>query len=84
MLFRSSTGKCLKDAGLPGNELARLADLGNQLGIADADMQVKLLDLYLDELSKSMDELREGMKMKIRLCRCLGVMSGIFVMILLY
>ena len=47
-------------------------------------MQVKLLDLYLDELSKSMDELREGMRMKIRLCRCLGVMSGIFVMILLY
>lgn len=63
--------------------LLRLAAFGSQLGIADAEMQVKLLDLYLDELRLTMDELREEMRTKIRICHCLGVMSGIFITVLL-
>ena len=47
------------------------------------EAQIRSLDLYLEELKKSMEEKMEGMKTRIRLCHCLGVMSGIFLTILL-
>ena len=46
-------------------------------------MQIKTLDLYLEEIRLSMEEMREEMRTKIRLCHCLGVMSGIFITVLL-
>lgn len=64
-------------------ELDKLINLGGQLGVADIEMQVKTLDLYLEEMSLSMEEMRGGMKAKVRLCHCLGVMSGIFITVLL-
>lgn len=73
----------LGDSGLPEDTLERLLRLGGQLGIADIEMQVKLLELYLEDLKLAMEEMREGMKSKIRLYHCLGVMSGIFVTVLL-
>ena len=82
-MWEVSTKAGLKDSGLLESELLRLAAFGSQLGIADAEMQVKLLDLYLDELRLTMDELREEMRTKIRICHCLGVMSGIFITVLL-
>ena len=52
-------------------------------GVADIEMQVKTLDLYLEEMSLSMEEMRGRMKAKVRLCHCLGVMSRIFITVLL-
>ena len=82
-MWEESTKTFLADSGLPKEELLRLAAFGNQLGIADAEMQVKTLDLYLEEIRLSMEEMREEMRTKIRLCHCLGVMSGIFITVLL-
>ncbi|MCI8667531.1 MAG: hypothetical protein HFG82_12855 [Dorea sp.] len=82
-MWEESIYDFLKDSGLPKKELLRLAAFGSQLGSADAEMQVKTLDLYLEELRLSMEELREEMRTKIRLCHCLGVMSGIFITVLL-
>ncbi len=82
-MWEESIKSCLKDSGLPKKELLRLAAFGNQLGIVDAQMQVKALDLYLEEIRISMEEMRNEMRTKIRLCHCLGVMSGIFITVLL-
>ncbi len=82
-IWEVNTRKYLGNAGLPRNALDRLAAFGSQLGIADAEMQIKILDLYLEEIRQSMEELQEEMGTKIRLCHCLGVMSGIFITILL-
>ena len=73
----------LWDCGLPKEALERLLWFGNELGSADAGMQVKTLDLWLEEITLSMEEMREGMRTRIRLCHCLGIMSGIFITILL-
>ncbi|MGN1166257.1 MAG: stage III sporulation protein AB [Lachnospiraceae bacterium] len=73
----------LKDSGLPQNELARLMQLGNQLGVVDLKYQMNILELFQQQLSLNMEEMREGMKTKVRLCRCLGVMSGMLISILL-
>ncbi len=73
----------LKDSGLPEKDRCRLEELGRQLGTADLESQLRAMDLYLDELRKSMEEKREGMKTRVRLCHCLGFTSGIFITILL-
>ncbi|MGF0034099.1 stage III sporulation protein AB [Bariatricus sp. SGI.154] len=82
-IWEENVREYLDGSGLPEDTLERLLRLGGQLGIADIEMQVKLLELYLEELKLAMEEMREGMKSKIRLYHCLGVMSGIFVTVLL-
>ena len=64
-------------------ELKRLEELGGRLGLMDIDMQVKAVELYLSGISSSIEEIREGMRTRIRLCHCLGVMSGMLIVILL-
>lgn len=83
MIWKESTQKCLRYAGLPSEARKQLLSLGGQLGIADIEMQVKNLDLFLAELNLTMEDMREGMKAKVRLYHCLGVMSGIFITVLL-
>ena len=73
----------LKDTGLPKSELARLMQLGNQLGVVDLKLQLSILELYQQQLTLSMEEMYEGMKVRVRLCHCLGVMSGMLIAILL-
>lgn len=82
-MWEESTKAFLEDSGLPREEILRLAVFGSRLGIADAEMQVKTFDLYLEEIRLSMEEMRQEMGTKIRLCHCLGVMSGIFITVLL-
>ncbi len=82
-IWEDTAREYLGASGLPEEELDKLINLGGQLGVADIEMQVKTLDLYLEEMSLSMEEMRGGMKAKVRLCHCLGVMSGIFITVLL-
>ena len=82
-IWEDTVREYLGASGLPDEELDKLINLGGQLGVADIEMQVKTLDLYLEEMSLSMEEMRGGMKAKVRLCHCLGVMSGIFITVLL-
>lgn len=82
-LWEEQTRGQLGNAGLSAEAMDRLVDFGSRLGTADTGLQAKNLELYLDELRTSMDEMREGMGQKIRLCHCLGVMGGIFITVLL-
>lgn len=82
-IWEAAADQYLADCGIGEGALGKLRRLGTQLGAADVEMQVKALDLYLEELSAEMEELQGEMRTKIRLCHCLGVMSGIFVTVLL-
>lgn len=82
-IWENGIQRHLKNSELPEKDRYRLEELGRQLGNADMESQLRVLDLYLEELRKSMEEKREGMKTRIRLCHSLGVMSGIFIAILL-
>lgn len=82
-IWSQSIEEYLKDSGLPESELTRLKQLGNQLGVFDLKHQLNLLELFQQQLSSSMEEMQEGMKTKVRLYHCLGVMSGMLVSILL-
>lgn len=73
----------LAQCALPEEEKGRLGALGGRLGAADMEMQIKTLELYQEQLDLSMSEKREGMRTKMRLCRCLGITGGIFLTVLL-
>lgn len=82
-IWRDAVAKCLADSALPDKDRNRLADLGSQLGEADLEIQIRALDLYLEELKRSMEDMREEMKNKQKLFRCMGIMAGLFIMVFL-
>lgn len=82
-IWGQAVEKNLRYSGLPPKELERLIQLGGQLGVMDLNLQLKVLSLYQEQLSLSMEETQEGMRTKVRLCHCLGVMSGLLVAVLL-
>lgn len=82
-IWKTSIDESLGGCALSGEELLKLKELGERLGLADVTMQVKILELYLTRLELSMEEMQGEMKSKVRLCHCLGIMSGILIVILL-
>ena len=82
-IWEESIKRHLKDIRLPTRELDRLKSLGLELGSADLKLQLRTMELYLEQLTRTLEETREEMRTRVRLCRCLGVMGGIFVAVLL-
>lgn len=83
MIWRQAAGERLSGCGLPKKELERLIQLGSQLGVVDLKLQLQMLALYQEQLRLSMEEAWDGMGAKVRLCHCLGVMSGLLVAVML-
>ena len=83
-IWKVSVHKNLKVLNLPEQELESLKSLGNQLGYADMQVQMRLLDLYQEHLEGTIREVHGEVQTKVRLYHCLGVMSGLFVAVLLF
>ena len=83
-IWKASVHKNLNMLDLPGQELEALKSLGNQLGYADIQVQMRLLDLYQEHLERTIREVHGEVQTKVRLYHCLGVMSGLFVAVLLF
>ena len=82
-IWKESVHRYLKVLDLPEQELEALKSLGNQLGYADIQVQMRLLDLYQEHLERTIREVHGEVQTKVRLYHCLGVMSGLFVAVLL-
>lgn len=72
--------KCL----LTQEDLNNLSALGEHLGYLDVDMQERTLLLYLEQLDLTIGELRSQQKERCRLYTSLGVMGGMFLVIMMY
>lgn len=83
-IWKSSIERNLKILELPQCELEALKSLGNQLGYADIQVQMRLLDLYQEHLNRTIREVHDEVQTKVRLYHCLGVMGGLFVAVLLF
>lgn len=83
LLWKTSIRECLKTCALTETELLRLQELGERLGLSDIEFQIGAVEIYLTQLTRSLDEVRGEMKTKVRLYHCLGVMSGMLIVILL-
>lgn len=69
---------------LTKEDLEQLAGLGEHLGYLDVDMQERTLKLYLEQLDLSIDYLRANQREKCRLYASLGIMGGMFLVIMMY
>ena len=76
--------KNLNVLNLPEYELEALKSLGNQLGYADIQVQMRLMDFYQEHLERTIREVHGEVQTKVKLYHCLGVMSGLFVAVLLF
>lgn len=82
-IWEESVKGFLGQTNLPSRELERFSELGNQLGIYDRDLQLTILKEYKRQLQANTYEMQGEMKNRIRLCHCLGVMSGVMISVLL-
>lgn len=56
---------------------------GTFLGSLDRPALDRTMELYLNRMDLEIEKLREGIASKTRIGRCLGIMSGIFLIVLL-
>lgn len=69
--------------GMDKGDKSSLMELGEHLGFMDRDMQERTLLLYLEQLEQRIENMRAHKQEKCRLYTSLGVMGGLFLVILL-
>lgn len=83
LIWKDQIETHLKRTKLQKKEKDRLVEIGRYLGEADLEMQLRLIDGYLERLDLSICDLRSEMDNKKKLCRSIGLIGGVFISILL-
>lgn len=82
-LWKDSIDGQLGEAMLKERDIQSLKLIGTNMGCMDKTLQLGAIDLYLSELQVRIQEVRQSIAEKRKLCNCLGVMGGIFLVIVL-
>ena len=75
--------KYLKELGLKYEHSILVKEPGTFLGSLEKDTLDHAMQMYLNKLDLEIEKLREGLAAKTRVGGCLGVMSGIFLIVIL-
>ncbi len=81
--FRNASQKALSDTALRQQDIAMLIRLGSMLGQMDADMQQNAFDWYLEQLKELTETLCAEEKKHVTLSKSLGILAGIFLLVIL-
>lgn len=81
-LFQESIKQKLDNSSLKKEELEGFYSLGEQLGFLDRQNQIHQLEIYEKELEHAIERYREEMPEKRKLCEKMGILCGIFLIIL--
>jgi stage III sporulation protein AB len=60
-----------------------LKRVGEHLGYMDKEMQLGMIDLYVEQLEEEIQSSKESMEEKIRVYNCLGITIGIFAVLIM-
>lgn len=82
-LWTDHVEQYLKQSALTAADLHMIKEMGQSLGTLDLQMQLGTLDLYMERLDQSIIDLSNGMAAQKKLYSCMGIMGGIFIVILL-
>lgn len=82
-IWKKSVDEDLKDTCMNKKDKVYLANLGDNLGYLDKEMQINTIDLYIEQLEGELKETIGTVKEKTRLYNLLGVLSGIFITIIM-
>lgn len=73
----------LKELKLNQADRMQLNRLGEQFGYLDGEMQINTIDLYMEQLETEIKTAEKETAGKVRLFNCLGIMGGIFVLLII-
>ena len=82
-VFQEEVKENLKQSALSAKDKEALMQMGAFLGYLDKDMQLRTVELYLEELDREIQTAGESIPGKQRLCRSLGILGGLFLVLLL-
>lgn len=68
---------------LTKSEKSQLKRIGENLGFMDQAMQLSVIDLYTEQLEGEIHSAEETIGNKTRIYQCLGIMGGIFTVIII-
>lgn len=81
-IWKAAAEKHLKESSFSKKDKYLLEELGKNLGYQDKEMQLKSLEAYHLQVGDKLNALMSDMKEKTHLYRTLGVLAGVFVVIL--
>ena len=82
-IWNQSIDKYLGELHLKSTHSIQLKELGTFLGQLDKDTFQSTMQMYLNRLELEIEKVREGMASKRRISSWLGVMGGIFLVVIL-
>lgn len=82
-IWTEAVEKALHTTSLNKRDKYQLIQLGEHLGYLDKEMQLNTIDLHLAQLDDEIQELSKNVKEKTYLYKCLGIMAGVFISIIL-
>lgn len=83
VMWKEEIDRLGKDCGLSEKDRQELSGFGEHLGYLDCEMQERTILLYLEQLDLAIDYLREHQREKSHLYTSLGIMAGLFLVIIL-
>lgn len=82
-IWQEGVVKELIDTSLSKKDKLLLTQFGDNLGYLDKEMQMNVIDLYISQLEEEIKEMTKTLKEKSYLYNSLGVMAGIFIVVIM-
>lgn len=82
-IWKDAVNQELADTSLSKKDKLHLIQFGENLGYLDKDMQMNVIDLFLSQLEEEIKEMTKTLKEKSYLYNTLGIMAGIFIVIVM-
>ena len=82
-IWNRSIDRDLKELGMKSEHSILLKEMGTFLGQIDRETSDRSMQLYMNRMDLEIEKLREGRASRKKIGNCLGVMGGIFLVVVL-
>lgn len=82
-IWKEGVEKELAGVTLKSKDRNQIIRIGENLGFMDQDMQLGVIDLYTEQLEEEIKAAEQTIGNKTRIYHCLGIMGGIFTVIII-
>lgn len=83
IIWEKGVDTCLSDIHLKTEHKRQITEIGECIGQMDQESECKNLELHLENLNQEINKMRNEIAGRKRIGNCIGIMSGLFLVILL-